>query len=30
MRTGYIESFNGLLRGELLNDGLFVDLGQAR
>lgn len=30
MQNGYIESFNGRMRDELLNESLFVDLGQAR
>jgi transposase InsO family protein len=30
MQTGYIESFNGRMRDELLNESLFVDLDQAR
>ena len=27
---GYIESFNGRMRDELLNESLFVNLDQAR
>jgi len=30
MQNGYIESFNGRMRDELLNETLFVDLDQAR
>jgi len=30
MQNGYIESFNGRMRDELLNESLFVDLNQAR
>lgn len=30
MQNGYIESFNGRLRDELLNESLFIDLDQAR
>jgi putative transposase len=30
MQNGYIESFNGRMRDELLNECLFVDLDQAR
>jgi putative transposase len=30
MQNGYIESFNGRMRDELLNESLFVDLHQAR
>ncbi|MDB5556026.1 MAG: family transposase, partial [Rhizobium sp.] len=30
MPNGYIESFNGRMRDELLNESLFVDLAQAR
>lgn len=30
MQKGYIESFNGRMRDELLNESLFVDLNQAR
>ena len=30
MQNGYVESFNGRMRGELLNGTLFVTLGQAR
>jgi putative transposase len=30
MQNGYIESFNGRMRGELLNESLFLDLDQAR
>ena len=30
MQNGYIESFNGRMRDELLNETLFLDLGQAR
>jgi putative transposase len=30
MQNGYIESFNGRMRDELLNDSLFLDLDQAR
>jgi transposase InsO family protein len=30
MQNGYIESFNGRMRDELLNESLFIDLGQAR
>jgi len=30
MQNGYIESFNGRMRDELLNESLFVDLAQAR
>ena len=30
MQNGYIESFNGRMRDELLNENLFVDLDQAR
>ncbi len=30
MQNGYIESFNGRMRDELLNDTLFFDLDQAR
>jgi transposase InsO family protein len=30
MQNGYIESFNGRMRDELLNESLFVDLDQAR
>jgi transposase InsO family protein len=29
MQNGYIESFNGRMRDELLNDSLFLDLDQA-
>jgi hypothetical protein len=29
MQNGYIESFNGRMRDELLNESLFVDLDQA-
>ena len=29
-QNGYIESFNGRMRDELLNESLFIDLGQAR
>jgi transposase InsO family protein len=29
-RNGYIESFNGRMRDELLNESLFIDLDQAR
>jgi len=29
-QNGYIESFNGRMRDELLNESLFVDLDQAR
>ena len=30
MQNGYIKSFNGRMRDELLNESLFVDLDQAR
>jgi transposase InsO family protein len=30
MQNGYIESFNGRMRDELLNETLFLDLDQAR
>jgi len=30
MQNGYTESFNGRMRDELLNEGLFIDLDQAR
>jgi putative transposase len=30
MQNGYIESFNGRMRDELLNETLFIDLNQAR
>jgi transposase InsO family protein len=30
MQNGYIESFNGRMRDELLNESLFADLDQAR
>jgi len=30
MQNGYIESFNGRMRDELLNESLFTDLDQAR
>jgi putative transposase len=30
MQNGYIESFNGRMREELLNESLFLDLDQAR
>ena len=30
MQNGYCESFNGRMRDELLNESLFIDLGQAR
>jgi putative transposase len=30
MQNGYIESFNGRMRDELLNESLFIDLDQAR
>ena len=30
MQNGYIESFNGRMRDELLNESLFVNLDQAR
>jgi transposase InsO family protein len=30
MQNGYIESFNGRRRDELLNQSLFIDLDQAR
>ena len=30
MQNGYIESFNGRMRDELLNESLFMDLNQAR
>jgi transposase InsO family protein len=30
MQNGYIESFNGRMRDELLNESLFLDLNQAR
>ena len=30
MQNGYIESFNGRMRDELLNESLFIDLNQAR
>jgi putative transposase len=30
MQNGYIESFNGRMRHELLNESLFIDLDQAR
>jgi len=30
MQSGYIESFNGRMRDELLNESLFVNLNQAR
>ena len=30
MENGYIESFNGRMRDELLNESLFLDLNQAR
>ena len=29
-QNGYIEAFNGRMRDELLNESLFIDLGQAR
>ena len=29
MQNGYIESFNGRMRDELLNESLFIDLDQA-
>ena len=29
-KNGYIESFNGRMRDELLNESLFLDLDQAR
>ena len=28
MQNGYIESFNGRMRDELLNESLFIDLDQ--
>jgi transposase InsO family protein len=30
LANGYIESFNGRMRDELLNESLFIDLDQAR
>ena len=30
MQNGYIESFNGRMRDELLNESLFIDLDQLR
>jgi transposase InsO family protein len=30
MQNGYIESFNGRMRDELLNESLFINLDQAR
>jgi transposase InsO family protein len=30
MQNGYIESFNGRMRDELLNENLFLDLDRAR
>jgi len=30
LQNGYIESFNGRMRDELLNESLFIDLDQAR
>jgi transposase InsO family protein len=30
MQNGYIESFDGRMRDELLNETLFVDLSHAR
>ena len=30
MQNGYVESFNGRMRDELLNESLFLDLGHAR
>ena len=30
MQNGYIESFNGRMRDELLNESLFLDLDQVR
>ena len=30
MQNGYIESFNGRMRDELLNESLFLNLDQAR
>ena len=30
MQNGFIESFNGRMRDELLNESLFLDLDQAR
>ena len=30
MQNGYIESFNGRMRDELLNESLLIDLDQAR
>lgn len=30
MQNGYIESFNGRMRDELLNESLFIDLNHAR
>ena len=30
MQNGYIESFNGRMRDEFLNESLFLDLYQAR
>jgi Integrase core domain len=30
MQNGYIESFNGHMRDELLDESLFLDLDQAR
>jgi putative transposase len=30
MQNGYIESFNGRMRDELLNESLFLDLERAR
>jgi transposase InsO family protein len=30
MQNGYIESFIGRMRDELLNESLFIDLDQAR
>jgi putative transposase len=30
MQNGYIESFNGRMRDELLNESLFIDLNQVR
>jgi transposase InsO family protein len=30
MQNGFVESFNGRMRDELLNETLFLDLDQAR
>ena len=29
MQNGFVESFNGRMRGELLNESLYFDLGHA-